>query len=124
MIGLLSHCRFANQVKRKRSPGNLLSPLEAQMKDLGAASQTLLGSFSNDDGDVSKNVKKAIGLILYISMPSLYGYDVKMPNFTFYGGPEQAKTNFSFSFQKTGVWSLRHHLQGNLSTFDIFRELE
>ena len=104
------------------------------MKDLGAASQTLLGSFSNDDGDVSDNVKKAIGLIskttshvhrafLYISMPSMHRYDVKMPNFTFYGGPKQAKTNFFFSL-KTGVWSLTHHLQGNLSTFDIFRELE
>ena len=64
------------------------------------------GSFSNDDGDV----KTAIGLLskttswhvhhafLYISLPLLHDYDVKMPNFTFYGGRKQATTKFSFSF--------------------------
>ena len=57
----------------------------------------LVESFSNDDGDVNENGKKAIGLIsktitlhvhhtfLCISLPSLKNYDVKMPNFTFYG---------------------------------------
>ena len=71
----------------------------------------ILVSFSNDDGDFSENVKKAIGLIsktttlhaqhtfLYISMPSLHDYGWKMPNFTFYGGRKQGKTNFSFSFK-------------------------
>ena len=70
-----------------------------------------VGSFRNDDGDGSENVKKEIGLIsktttlhvqhafLYISLPSLHNYGVKMPNFTFYGGRKQAKTNFSFSFK-------------------------
>ena len=71
-----------------------------------------LGSFSNDDGDGSENVKKAIGfrlakqqlctcitLFLYISLPSLHDYGVKMPDFTFYGGRKQAKTNSSFSFK-------------------------
>ena len=68
-------------------------------------------SFRNDDGDGSENVKKEIGLIsktttlhvhhafLYISLPSLHNYGVKMPNFTFYGGRKQAKTTFSFSFK-------------------------
>ena len=46
MIGLLkNHCRFANQYERKKfkpASGTLLSPLGAQNKDLGAASQTLL----------------------------------------------------------------------------------
>ena len=54
-------------------------------------------SFSNDDGDGNENVKKAIGLLskttslhvhhtfLYISLPLLHDYDVKMPSFTFYG---------------------------------------
>ena len=94
-----------------------------------------LGSFSNDEGESSENVKKAIGLIskttalnvqhtfLYISLPSQHDYSVKMPNFTFYGGRKQVKANFSFSF-KTWVWSLRNQLQGNSPTFDIFRELE
>ena len=48
----------------------------------------ILGSFSNDDGDGSEDVKKAIGLLgktaslhvhhafLYISSPSLHNYDV------------------------------------------------
>ena len=66
--------------------------------------------FSNDDGDGNKNFKKAIGLLsktislhvhhafLYISLPLLHDYEVKMPSFTFYGGRKQATTNFSFSF--------------------------
>ena len=33
---------------------------------------------------------------LYISLPSLHDYDVNMPNFTCYGGREQATTKFSF----------------------------
>ena len=69
-----------------------------------------VGSFSNDDGDGNENVKKAIGLwskttsehvhhaFLYISLPLLHDYDVKMPNFTFYGGRKQTTTKFSFSF--------------------------
>ena len=35
---------------------------------------------------------------LYISLPSLHDYDVKVPSFTFYGGRTQAMRNFSFSF--------------------------
>ena len=69
-----------------------------------------VGSFSNDDGDSNENVKKATGLlskttslhvhhaILYISLPLLHDYDVKMPSFTFYGGRKQATTKFFFSF--------------------------
>ena len=67
------------------------------------------GSQPVDDGDGNENVKKAIGLLgkstnlhvhlafLYISQPPLQEYDVKMPNFTFYGGRKQATTNVSFS---------------------------
>ena len=69
-----------------------------------------IGSFSNDDGDGNENVEKSIGLLskttslhvphafLYISLPLLHDYDVKMPSFTFYGGRKQATTKFSFSF--------------------------
>ena len=68
-----------------------------------------IGSFSNDDGDGKEDVKKAIGLLrktttlhvhhafLYISLPSLRDYDVKMPNCKFYGGRKQATTNLFFS---------------------------
>ena len=66
-------------------------------------------SFSKDDCDSNENGKIAIALLsktttlqvhhafLYISLPSLHDYDVKMPNFTFYGGRKQATMNFSFS---------------------------
>ena len=70
-----------------------------------------LGSFSNDHGDGNDNSKTAIGLLskttslhvhhaffLSISLPLLHDYDVKMPNFTFYGGCKQAGTKFSSSF--------------------------
>ena len=55
----------------------------------------ILGSVRNDDGDGDENGKKAIDLFsktttlhvqhtfLYISLPSLRDYDVKMPNFSF-----------------------------------------
>ena len=66
---------------------------------------------SNDEGggNGNENVKTAIGLLskttswhvhhafLYISLPLLHDYDVKMPNFTFYGGRKQATMKFSFS---------------------------
>ena len=71
------------------------------------------GSFSNDDGDGdgdgNEDVKKAIGLLrktttlhvhhafLYISLPYLHDYDVKMSNYKFYGGRKQATTNLFFS---------------------------
>ena len=69
----------------------------------------ILGSFSNDDGVGNQDVKKVIGLLrktttlhvhhafLYISLPSLHDYDVKMPNCKFYGGRKQATTNLLFS---------------------------
>ena len=56
-----------------------------------------LGSFSNYDGDANENGKKAIGLLsqtttlhvhhafLYISLLSMHDYNLKMPDFTFYG---------------------------------------
>ena len=55
-----------------------------------------LGTLRSDDGDGNGNATKAMGLIskttilhvhhafLYISLPSLHDYDVKMPNFAMY----------------------------------------
>ena len=69
-----------------------------------------LGTLRSNDADDNKNVKKTIGLIsktttshvhhtlLYISFPFLHDYDVKMPNFTFYGGRKQATTQMLFLF--------------------------
>ena len=70
---------------------------------------SLIGSFSKDNGGGNEDVKKVIGLLrktttlhvhhafLYISLPSLHDYDVKMPNCKFYGGRKQATTNLFFS---------------------------
>ena len=69
-----------------------------------------IGTLRSDDGDGKGNAKKTIGLIskktnfrvhhafLYISLPSLHDYDVKMPNFTMYRGSTQATTTFPLSF--------------------------
>ena len=70
----------------------------------------------------TENGKKAIGLIrktvtlhvhhafLYIFLPSLHGYDVKLPNFTFCGGRER-KTTTLFFFSWTLIQSVRIQLQ-------------
>ena len=64
----------------------------------------------DDDGYGDKKSKKSIGLLnktttlhvhhafLYISLPSLHDYDIKLPNFTFRGGREQKETTPFFSF--------------------------
>ena len=76
-----------------------------------------IGTLRSHDGDGNENFKKAIGLIskttilqvhhalLYISLPSLHDYDVKIPNFTMYRGSTQAKTKFPLSFW-TWIWFL------------------
>ena len=70
----------------------------------------LIRTLRSDDGDGNGNATKAISLIskttilhvhhafLYISLPSLHDYDVKMPNFTMYRGSTQATTKFPLSF--------------------------
>ena len=69
-----------------------------------------LGSFSNHDGDGNENAEKSNGFVkpnnnfarasrLFVHFfASLHDYNVKMPDFTLYGGRKQATTNFSFSF--------------------------
>ena len=69
-----------------------------------------IGTLRSNNADGNENVTKTIGLIsktttshvhhtfLYISFPFLHDYDVKMPNFAFYGGRKQATTKFYFSF--------------------------
>ena len=75
----------------------------------------LKGSLGNDDGDGNENGKKEIGSdkqnnnfahasrFLYISLPSLHDYNVKLPNFTFCRGREQKTTTFLFF-----SWTLMH----------------
>ena len=68
------------------------------------------GTLISNDADGNDNVIKTIGLIsktttlhmhhtfLYISFPFLHDYDVKIPNFAFYGERKQATTKFYFCF--------------------------
>lgn len=71
----------------------------------------MLGNVRSDEGDSNQNVKKVIGMIkkttnlpihshflAYISLPSLYDFDEKMPNFSFYWGCKQLSAKFPLSF--------------------------
>ena len=50
-------------------------------------------------GSISKTtILRVHHAFLYISLPSLHDYDVKMPNFTMYRGNTQATTKFPLSF--------------------------
>ena len=127
---LLIHLKLPSILLHTQDLGSL-SPWKG--KNLVNKIALSLGSFSNDNSDSNKSVKTAIGLLskktslhvhhtfLYISLPLRHDYDVKMPNFTFYGGCKQVTRKFSFSFQ-TWEWSPRNHLQGKLPTLDIFSE--
>ena len=86
-----------------------LYPRPSRLRDACCSGGKAGRSFSNDDGNGKEDVKKAIGLLrktttlhvhhafLYISLPSLRDYDVKMPNCKFYWGRKQATTNLFFS---------------------------
>ena len=60
---------------------------------------------------------------LYISLPSLYDYDVKIPSFTFCGGREH-KTTTLFFFSSTPITSFRIQPQKKLQTFDELNDME
>ena len=89
----------------------------------------LLGTLTSNEADGNKNVKKkkkqlvfkiseTSTLFLYLSFLFLHDYDVKMPNFAFYGGRKQATTTFYFSFW-AWLWSLEIQVQeGSPPTFD------
>ena len=56
-------------------------------------------------------------LVCTFHCPFLHDYNVKMPNFVFYGVRKQATTKFCFSFC-TWIWSLGIQLQEGSPTFD------
>ena len=94
-----------------------------------------VGSFSNDDGDGNENVKKAIGLLtkttslhadhafLYISLPSLHDYDVKMPSFTFYGGRKPSDDKLFFLFLNLSAVP-KKSTPGKLAYISYFQRIE
>ena len=94
-----------------------------------------VGSFSNDDGDGNENVKKAIGLLskttslhvhhafLYISLPLLHDYDVKMPSFTFYGGRKTSDDKLFFLFLNLSAVP-KKSTSGKLAYISYFQRIE
>ena len=100
----------------------------------------IIGSFSNDDGDVKETGQKVIGLdwqtstlhvhhaFLYISLPSLHDYDdVKMPMqiYLFWRTwKNEHKTITLIFFSWFSMQSLRIQLQKKLATFDELNEME
>ena len=68
-----------------------------------------IGSLSNDNGDGSENGKKAVGLdrqnnnfarasrfLVHFFAVTTRLYHMKVPNFTFFGGPENSRETFLF----------------------------
>ena len=94
-----------------------------------------VGSFSNDDGDGNENVKKVIGLLsktttlhvhhafLYISLPLLHDYDVKMPSFTFYGGRKTSDDKLFFLFLNLSAVP-KKSTPGKLAYISYFQRIE
>ena len=96
--------------------------------------QTTLGSLPNDDDEGNENAKKPIDLdmtsktttlhvhhaFLYISLPSLHDYNVKLPNLLRTGTKDN---NFLFLFLNFDK-SFRIQLQNNLPTLDELNEME
>ena len=95
----------------------------------------VLGRLKNDDSYGDKKGKKAIGLFsktitlhvhhafLYIYLPSLHAYDVKLANFTFCGGREQNST-ILFFFSWLLIESFSIQLPKNSPRFDEMNEME
>ena len=100
-----------------------------------------VGSLSNDpgdsDGNGNENGRKAflIGIdwqnnnftrasrFLYISLPSLHAYDVKLPTFKYCGGREHKTTIFIF-FSWTSIQSFRIQPQKKSLLFAELNEME
>ena len=78
----------------------------------------------------NENGKTAIGFnsaratrVLYPSLPSLFDYDVKLPNFTFCGGREHKATTFFF-FSWTPSSLLEFNSTKKVPAFDDLYEME
>ena len=105
----MKHSRAKTKKCRKKTSDLDLLGTSTHARKLSVREMSVR-SFSNDDGDGNENVKKATGLLsktttmlvhhafLYISLPLLHDYDVKMPSFTFYGGRKTSDDKLFFLF--------------------------
>ena len=79
---------------------------DRETNSIGGQSVTRIGTLRSNDADGNETVEKTIGLISktttshmnHTSFPFLHDYDVKIPNFAFFGGRKQATTKFYFCF--------------------------
>ena len=100
------------------------------------SSQERIGSWSKDFGDGNENGKNPVGLdwqtttlhvhhaFLYISLPSLHDYDVKVPNFETSRFVEDVNQDKRLYFSWTLIQSFRIQLQNSLPTIDELNEME
>ena len=93
----------------------------------GNNSRFPFSTLRSNDADVQRERKKKSLIsktstshvhhtFLYISLPFLHDYDVKIPNFLFHGERKQATTELDFSFW-AWIWSLEIQLREGLPTF-------
>ena len=81
------------------------------------------GQKSNRFKLAKQQLCKNITLSWYISLPSLYDYHVKMPNFTFCGKREHKTTTLFFLFPHFDTL-FRIQLQNKLPTLNELNEME
>ena len=90
----LTTLRWDGKTKKCRKETSDLSLVLVHLRD---GNNNAIGLLSKT---TSSHVHHAF---LYISLPLMHDYEVKMPSFTFYGGRHQARTNFSFNSREIGL---------------------
>ena len=86
-------------------------PLEDENRDLEDPTTRRQGERQKVIGLRSKTTTLHVHhTVFYISLPVMHNYDLKMPNFAFYGEREQATTNFYLSFLPWIWLRVRLHL--------------
>ena len=133
VMWIRSICRLAKERKSARKGLKATSIAPVGLHNLTAP----LRSLSNDNGHVSENGKKAIGLdwqnnnictcitlFLCISFLLLHDHNVKMPNFTFWRGRENTRQRLSYSFLELRYSLSEFKWLKKLPTFDELNKTE
>ena len=102
--------------------GEITSSSFCYHKYFEAVREVLIGTLRSNYLDGKEKIDKTIGLIskttplymhhtfLYISFQFLHDYELKMPNFAFYGGRKQETAKFYHCHLKFSVRRVRLHL--------------
>ena len=123
---------FAEQIRFQEKRRSFHTRLQ-----LFPSTDASLGSLSNDDGDVNKNVTKAIGLdwqnnnftraarffVHFFSLPSLHDHDVKLPISRFLKDVNSSQ-RLSISSPEYWLSLLEFNSRKELPTFDEMNEME